>query len=63
MTKVVTGGENVKLMMLGIAVLPKVKLFLFDSLPPGQQFFSHIGAGLPGLNQYYAGIIVLCSRT
>ena len=24
----------------------------FDSLRPCQQFFSHVGAGLPGLNQY-----------
>ena len=26
--------------------------FLFDSLRPSQQFFSHIGRGLPELNQY-----------
>ena len=26
--------------------------FLFDSLRPSQQFFSYVGTGLPGLNQY-----------
>ena len=26
----------------------------FDSLHPSQQFFSHVGTGLPGLKQYYA---------
>ena len=25
----------------------------FDSLRPSQQFFSDVGKGLPGLNQYY----------
>ena len=25
---------------------------LFDSLPPSQQFFSHVKIGLHGLNQY-----------
>ena len=25
---------------------------LFDSLHPSQQFFSYVGTGLPGLNQY-----------
>ena len=25
---------------------------LFDSLHPSQQFFSHVGTGLPGFNQY-----------
>ena len=36
----------------------------FDSLQPSQQFFSYVGMGLPGLNQYYKqGIIhVFCSR-
>ena len=24
----------------------------FDSLRPSQYFFSHVGTGLPGLNQY-----------
>ena len=24
----------------------------FDSLHPSKQFFSHVGMGLPGLNQY-----------
>ena len=37
-------------------------LFNFDSLRPGQQSFSYIGTGLPGLNQYYARINVSCSR-
>ena len=26
--------------------------FLFESLHPSQQFFSYVGMGLPGLNQY-----------
>ena len=31
----------------------KVLLFvLFDSLRPGQQFFSYVGTDLPVLNQY-----------
>ena len=25
---------------------------LFDSLHPSQQFFSYVGMGLPGFNQY-----------
>ena len=33
----------------------------FDSLC--QQFFSHVGTGLPGLNQCLAGGEVPCSRT
>ena len=36
---------------------------LFDSLRPSQQFFRNVGTGLPGLNQYPAGIKVSCSRT
>ena len=28
--------------------------FLFDALCPSQQLFSHVGTGLPGLNQYLA---------
>ena len=35
--------------------------FLFDSLRPGQQFFSYVGTGLPGLNQYKVGVNVSCS--
>ena len=35
----------------------------FDSLHPRQQFFSFVGMGLPGLNQYLARINVSCSRT
>ena len=27
-------------------------IVLFDSLWPSQQFFSYVGMGLPGLNQY-----------
>ena len=27
-------------------------LVLFDSLRPSKQFFSFVGKGLPGLNQY-----------
>ena len=36
---------------------------LFDSLRPSQQFFSHVGMGLPGLNQYEGEDKVSCSRT
>ena len=32
-------------------------------LLPSQQSFSFFGTGFPGLNQYYAGINVSCSRT
>ena len=37
--------------------LRRIKLFgvifvCVDSLCPSQQFFSHVGMGLPGLNQY-----------
>ena len=35
----------------------------FDSLCPSQEFFSYVGTGLPGLNQYSARIKVSCSRT
>ena len=35
----------------------------FDSLRPSQQFFSYVGMGLPGLNQYFARINVSRSRT
>ena len=40
-----------------------VFLVWFDSLRPSQQFFSHVGTGLPGLNQYQAEDNVSCSRT
>ena len=44
--------------------LGKVLLFIcFDSLHPSQQFFSHVGTSLPGLNQYEAVDKVSCSRT
>ena len=33
--------------------LKEVYVCLIDSLRPSQQFFSHVGADLPGLNQYY----------
>ena len=33
------------------------------SLRPNQQFFSHVGMGLPGLNQYKEADKVSCSRT
>ena len=29
-----------------------IDFFVFDSLCHGQQFFSYVGMGLPGLNQY-----------
>ena len=35
----------------------------FESLCPSQQFFSYVGTGLPGLNQYSARINVSYSRT
>ena len=35
----------------------------FDSLCPSQQFFSYVGTGLPGLNQYKVRINFSCSRT
>ena len=35
-----------------------VFLAWLESLHPSKQFFSHVGTGLPGLNQYY-----VCSRT
>ena len=35
----------------------------FDSSCPSQQFFSHVGAGLPGLNKFLAANKVSCSRT
>ena len=35
----------------------------FDSLCRSQQFFSYVGTGLPGLNQYWARINESCSRT
>ena len=35
----------------------------FNSLPPSQQFFSHVGKDLPGLNQYQAAYIVLLKDT
>ena len=31
--------------------LPRFLFVPFDSLCPSQQFFSHAGMGLPGLNQ------------
>ena len=35
---------------------------LFDSLRPSQ-FFRFVRTGIPGLNQYKAGINASCSRT
>ena len=35
-----------------LSLLRYMCLFLFDSLRPSQQFFSYVGMGLPGLNQY-----------
>ena len=43
-------------------VLRNMLFCLYDFLCPNQQFFSYVGTGLPGLNQYYAGINVSCSR-
>ena len=40
-----------------------VYLFVwFNSLRPSQHFFSYVGTGLFGLNQFYAGINVSCPR-
>ena len=44
-------------------LLQTVCFVWFDSLCPSQQFFSYVGTGLPGLNQYQARINVSCSRT
>ena len=45
-------------------LLNQTLLFVcFDSLHPNQYFFSHVGMGLPMLNQYSRGINVFCSRT
>ena len=44
----------------------KDQIFLFvwfDSLRPGQQFFSYVGTGLPGLDHNLARINVSCLRT
>ena len=50
--------------MLRKAVSHLPDLFVwFDSLCPSLQFFSHVGMGLPGLNQYKAADKVSCSRT
>ena len=40
-------------------------MFVFDLIlyVPVNIFFSYVGMGLPGLNQYLAGINVSCSRT
>ena len=43
--------------------LDNVFVFLFDSLRTSQHFFSHVGKGLPGLNQYLAEDKVSNSRT
>ena len=34
----------------------------FDYFCPSQQYFSHVGTGLPGLNQHSAADKVSCSR-
>ena len=34
--------------------------FKFNSLCPSQQFFSYLGTGLPGLNQYLANDYSVC---
>ena len=41
----------------------KISLFVkcFCSLHPSQQFFSHAGMGLPGLNQYLSENKVSCT--
>ena len=38
-------------------------LFCLDSLCASQQFFSHVGMAVPGLNQNKAADKVSCSRT
>ena len=37
-------------------------LVWFDSLRPSEHFFSYVGTGLQGLNQYKARINVFCSK-
>ena len=50
--------------LLKLCYLHQIPWFVWlYSLHPSQQFFSYVGIGLPGLNQYYAGIDVFCSRT
>ena len=38
--------------MLVMVMLDFLYFYFFDSLCPSQQFFSYVGRGLPGLNQY-----------
>ena len=44
-------------------MLSVFSLHYFNSLHPSEQFFSHVGLGLPGLNQYKAADKVFCSLT
>ena len=55
---------SVKLFEFG-PVIQMFVYFLFALIfyIPGQQFFSHVGTGLSGLNQYLATDKVSCSRT
>ena len=39
-------------LIFGLLPALKALTFCFDSLHSSQQFFSHVGMGLPGLNQY-----------
>ena len=42
----------------------RICLFVcFDSLRPSQHFFSHVGTGLPALNQYLSRVSVLLNDT
>ena len=41
----------------------KIRHDLFGSLSPSQQFFSHVGEDLPGLDQYYTADKMSCSNT
>ena len=38
--------------MLNGSLMIRCLFFLFDSLLHSQQYFSYVGTGLPGLNQY-----------
>ena len=57
---VAAGAVHAKVMILipSVYVMLLILLFflcfffVFDSLRPSQHFFSYVGTGLPGLNQY-----------
>ena len=46
------GSQTVRSTFRDLFVWFEILLVCFDSLCPSQQFFSYVGTGLPGLNQY-----------